>query len=155
MTPGCVKEEEQKPSTEQKKEEQKPKEEEQKPSTEYKKEEYLKPKEEEYKPSTEYKRTAFPLEKTPQALLQYQNDKHQKEKGEEPFFAKGTCSSQTLTSWKLSTAEQQPKKKNINLLQNPKKSEYKPSTESKKEEYKVPQYKKEAEPTEEEPYIKQ
>ena len=47
-----------------------------------------------------------------------------------------------------------PKKKNINLLQNPKKSEYKPSTESKKEEYKVPQYKKEAEPTEEEPYIK-
>ena len=47
-----------------------------------------------------------------------------------------------------------PKKKNINLLQNTKKSEYKPSTESKKEEYKVPQYKKEAEPTEEEPYIK-
>ena len=46
-----------------------------------------------YKPSTEYKRTAFPLEKTPQALLQYQNDKHQKEKGEEPFFAKGTPSS--------------------------------------------------------------
>ena len=71
MTPGCVKEEEQKPSTEYKKEEQKPK-------------------EEEYKPSTEYK-----------------------------------------------------------------KEEYKPSTESKKEEYKVPQYKKEAEPTEEEPYIKQ
>ena len=77
MTPGCVKEEEYKPSTEYKKEEQKPKEEEYKPSTEYKKEEY-KPKEEEYKPSTEYK----------------------------------------------------------------------------KEEYKVPQYKKEAEPTEEEPYIK-
>ena len=53
------------------------KEEEYKPSTEYKKEEY-KPKEEEYKPSTEYKRTAFPLEKTPQALLQYQNNTKRK-----------------------------------------------------------------------------
>ena len=47
-----------------------------------------------------------------------------------------------------------PKKKTINLLQNPKKSHYTPSTEYKKEDYKVPQYKKEAEPTEEEPYIK-
>ena len=60
------------------------------------------------------------------------------------FFAKGTPSSQTLTSWKLSTAD---------LIA--KEEEYKPSTESKKEEYKVPQYKKEAEPTEEDPYIKQ
>ena len=55
MTPGCVKEEEYKPSTEYKKEEQKPKEEEYKPSTEYKKEE-CKPKEEECKPSTEVKK---------------------------------------------------------------------------------------------------
>ena len=144
MTPGCVKEEEQKPSTEYKKEEYKPKEEEYKPSTEYKKEEQ-KPKEE-YKPSTEYKKEEYePKEEEYKPstgaeregslscawrklhklfcslFLPPAQQQHQKEKGEEPFFAKGTPSSQPVTSWKLSTAEYVAKEE-----------EYKPSTEYKK-----------------------
>ena len=98
ITPGCVKEEEYKPSTEYKKEEYKPKEEEYKPSTEYKKELNINPKKKNMNLLQNHtKEQPFPWRKLHilfcSLFLPPAQQQHQKEKGEEPFFAKGTPSS--------------------------------------------------------------